>query len=63
MSVNTADATVMMMKVRELRNFRKAGGVVPEPKSHANMMGWSFPGGCPGCEDDLLDIVCCRKVR
>jgi hypothetical protein len=41
-AVKTAEDTVMMMKVLELRNFKKAGGVVPDPKSQANMSS-TFP--------------------
>lgn len=42
MSVNTAEATTIMMKVLLLRNCRKMGGLSPEPKSHINMIGLIF---------------------
>ena len=37
MSVKTAVATVRMMKIFELRNFKRIGGVVGEPFSQVNM--------------------------
>lgn len=57
MSVKMAVATVMMMKVLELRRLRRRGGFVGEPVSQANIFGVRGLSDSRGSSIAMMEMV------